>query len=101
MDRYIELIDLFSQFRQNGMSCRHDIDIRTDHRIVSDINFPVIYKGQIKISIYIFPHMHMISAPISMERRLQINTLSDLGKHFFQQPFPLFLLRRPGMIIIV
>ena len=45
--------------------------------------------------------MDMMTAPVGVERRLDIAAFADLGKHFFQQLLPLFSLAGPGSIKII
>ena len=60
-----------------------DRHIRSDHRIVTDIDLSVIYKGRVKVNIYVLPQMDMPAAPHGMMGSLDICILADFGKQLF------------------
>ena len=61
----------------------------------------VIHKGKIEIGINPFAEMNMMTAPVRMERRLNITAFSEFSKHLFQELCSSFPFERTGGIEIV
>ena len=100
MYRHIVLVHLFTQFWQNGMGCRCDRHIWSDHRIVANINMGVIDTGQMIICINHISKMAVMSPKISIEGSLYIYPFSAIPKHTLQQFLPFICLGWFCQIII-
>ena len=92
---------LLAQLGHYGMPRRSDGYIRAEHRMIADIYMRVVDEGEVEIRIHRIAEMDVVTAPIRVERRLDIAILPYLGKHLLEHGFTLVKLGRAGHIEVI
>ena len=71
------------------------------HGVAAHIDVGVVHTGQTKVGVDPVPKVDMMTAPVGIERRLNIAVFSDFREHLPQELRPLFLLQGPGGVVVI
>ena len=83
VDRHIVLIVFFSQFGDDGMTARCYCHVWSKHNIVTYVHMGVVNDCQVEVGIDVVAEMNVMSAPVCVERRLDVAVVADFSKHLF------------------
>ena len=100
-NRKIVLVCFLPQFRQDRVVCGCKDTVWADHGVFSNVDMGIIHAGQPEVGIDIIAQVNVLSAPVSMKRRLDSAACTALCKHFFQKLRPFCVFRGAGMIVII
>ena len=83
MDGHIVLIVFFSQFRNDGMTACCYCHVWSKHNIVPYVHMGVVNDRKVEVGIDVVAEMNMMSAPVCVERRLDVAIFAQVSKHLF------------------
>lgn len=85
----------------DGMGSGGHGDVGAEEHAVADINMGVVHQRKMKVRVHIPAEMHIPSAPVGIQGRLDVAVFPNFGKHLLEQRLPLCLLGRAGVVEII
>ena len=83
------------------MARRGDHHIGAKHAEIAHKDVCVVHQSQAKVCVDFLPEVDEAPAPVGVQRRLNVRTLSKFGEHLPQHALPDCLFRGTGAVVVV
>ena len=83
------------------MSRRRDDHVRSEHRVIPDVDVRVVHKRQIEVCVDVFPEVAVRASPICVKRRLYAASFADVPEHLFKHFRAFFRFGRTRHVVVV